>query len=108
VSIIPPLSEVYGDGAVVTVVYDPTGTENAHEQLIAACVEALTRLDGRGLAPDTVRGVCHLGDADVPLVWLLRREWALAYDGSQAAYEDLFARIDETSPAVSWTEAGDA
>jgi hypothetical protein len=55
-----------------------------------------------------VRGVCHLGDADVPLVWLLRREWALAYDGSQAAYEDLFARIDETSPAVSWTEAGDA
>ena len=90
----PAVSHVYGDADVVTVVYQARG-DGSHQEMIGGCVAALTRLDERDLEPDVVRGVCRPEDADVPLVWLLPREWALAYDN------DRLDRVDVQSPTVT-------
>jgi hypothetical protein len=77
----PPLSHVYGDDTIATVVYrtERIRMDDPHRAMLGACVAAIDRLDERDLAPALVRGVCPVDDADAPLVWLLSREWALAY-----------------------------
>lgn len=90
----PAVSHVYGDADVVTVVYQAR-SDGSHQKILGGCVAALTRLDERDLAPDVVRGVCHADDADVPLVWLLPREWGLAYAA------DRLDRVDVQDPVVT-------
>lgn len=89
----PPATHVYGDGDIVTVCYvAESGRWGApHRSALAACVAALARLEEHDLAPDRVRGVCHVDDTDVPLVWLLPREWAAAYAAGDAATADVSA-----------------
>lgn len=83
----PDPTDVYGDSDLVTVVYPATG-EDPHRGQLAACVAALARADDR-LASDVVRGVCHVNGDAVPLVWLLPREWALAFVTEQLGAVDV-------------------
>jgi hypothetical protein len=53
--------------------------------MMGACTAVLARLADRGVAPVLLRGVCRRAD-DTPVVWLVRREWAVAVkDGERSA-----------------------
>jgi len=91
---------VYGDTDVVTVVYETprpmVGT--AHAECLGSAVHALAALAAKGTAPETLRGVCHLPGEPVPLVWLLRCEWACAQQAGELDDAALLERVADTSP----------
>ncbi|MDQ2072817.1 hypothetical protein RBH20_09750 [Haloarcula sp. H-GB4] len=91
---------VYGDSDIVTVVYDlgrpMSGT--AHAECLGGVAHALAALASKGTAPRLLRGVCHLPDEPIPLVWLLRREWACAEQTGEMDDVDLLGRVAATSP----------
>lgn len=102
-----PVDDVWGDGEIVTVEYSPPAgidplDDEMHQSFMGYSVTVLAALEDAeaGLAPDQIRGVCHLEDHP-PVVWLLRREWAVAYDEGALDLGSLLARIAETSPVFS-------
>jgi len=91
---------VYGDSDIVTVVYDTAQpmAGRAHAECLGGAAHALSDLTSNGTAPAVLRGVCHLPEAPVPLVWLLRREWACAQQAGEMDSGELLERVADTSP----------
>ena len=97
---------VYGDADVVTVEYAPEGDRDdpaAHDVMMGACTEILARLADRGVAPALLRGVCRRAD-DTPVVWLVRREWAVAVKDGELSTGDVRTQILESTAAFDGGE----
>lgn len=94
------VENVYGDADVVTVVYSPRdGPDDgtAHSNMMGLCATVLRHLTEKDLAPEILRGVCHHDDADAPIVWLVRREWATAIADGDLDHGEVYNRIVDTS-----------
>jgi hypothetical protein len=105
-----PVSTVYGDTDLVTVIY-PAPLDSADEREAAgyhtdwmdACLMVLQEFAAAEHKPDpeTLRGVCHLEEVEAPVVWLVRREWALALGRGDLDTRDTLEKIVATSATLS-------
>lgn len=93
------MSDTYGSSEFVTVTYpapEDDLDQGYHQEMLGLCVSAIQATAQKDAAPDVLRGVCHIDPGDAPLVWLIRKEWALELEQG-----DVFERIVDTSPVLT-------